>query len=201
MLLGVCLGGLLLATLVPLPPRPDVAILVGTLTFGLVGVLVGYKSPGATVAEASVAGVLLAALTFAEIRLIEGVEPSLVNMTVGFVTAAALSAIGGWAGEVLQGTYKVDASQKLQWPWIGVGTLLGVMLSVYSVFVPWAFGDVGALGILLFFSASFFIVTFFVAYFSPGVTILEPALAAILIIVIDTGLALFGFSAPFPLQW
>ena len=38
-----------------IPPRPDVAILVGALTFALMGTLVGFQSPGRTIREAVIA--------------------------------------------------------------------------------------------------------------------------------------------------
>ncbi len=202
-LIGVVAGALLLASLIPivrdLPPRPDVAILVGALTFALMGVLVAFKSPGATVREAALSGIVLALLTFVGIRFIEDVSVAPALSAMGFAAAILLSAVGGWAGEVLQGTYRSTSTEGLQWAWIAVGTVLGVMLSVYAVFVPAGLWGFGGLGILACFSASFLVTAFFVGFFSPGITILEPALAAVLTIVIDGGLAALGFSAPFPL--
>jgi hypothetical protein len=51
-------------------------------------------------------------------------------------------------------------------------------------------------GVFLAFCGSFFLTAAFVGYFSPGVTIVEPALAAILVIVVDSVLVLFGFRIP-----
>ena len=200
---GVVVGTALLATLVPIvrnvPPRPDVAILVGALTFALMGVLVSYNSPGDTALEAGLAGVILSFLTFVGIRFIEGFEPTMLRTALGFVGGITLAGLGGWGGEVLQGTYRTESVEGLQWPWIGVGALLGVMLSVYAVFLPTALWGVGPWGVLGFFASSFFVAAFFVGYFSPGVTIIEPAIAAVLIMVIDAALASLGFRAPFPL--
>jgi len=201
--IGVLLGGILIATLVPVveatPPRPDVAILVGILTFALMGVLVAFHSPGRTIAEAAVAGALLGVLTPTVLRLGYGISLPPATVMLGFLSGISLSAVGGWVGEVLQGTIE-DGDRKVFQPvWVLVGTLLGVMLSVYAVFVPNALFVLTPFQTLLWFLSSFLVTAFVVAFFSPGATILEPATAAALVVLLDLELALAGFEAPFPL--
>jgi hypothetical protein len=162
------------------------------------GVLVSYRSPGDTWREAAYGGVGLALMTLVGIRTIEGIEVSPIVTSVGFFCAVMLAGLGGWGGEVLQGTHTGSDDKGLRWPWVGVGTLLGVMLSIYAVFLPDALWSVGPLGVLVFLSASFFAAAFFVGFFSPGVTIIEPAFAGMLIVGIDTLLVLLGFGIPFP---
>lgn len=202
--IGLILGIILIGTLVPIVrdevPRPDAAVVIGALTFMLTGILVGFRSPGKTLVEPGISGIGLAALTFLALRFGFLVTVPFGWMVAGLIVGPALAVLGGWVGEVLQGTLAPDAdAKKLQWPWIWVGTALGVMLNFYAVFLPHAIFDLPSLGILLTFLASFFVAAFFVAYFSPGVTILEPALAAFFMVSVDLALVLVGFNAPFPL--
>lgn len=203
-LLGILLGAPLIASLTAVvadePPRPDVALLVGTLTFALVGILVGYHSPGRTIREPGVSGVVLAiagALTFGTL-LDARLSPTWYAIVL--CGGPVLAVVGGWAGEMLQGTLEREGRPEgIEWGWIGVGTLLGVMLSCYSVFVLNAIFEPAPLYVLLAFVDSLFLTALFVGYFSPGVTILEPALAAMLVIAVDFLLGTLGFHAPFPL--
>ena len=71
------------------------------------------------------------------------------------------------------------------------------MLSVYTVFVLQVVLDLSSTGVLIGFLASFFVAAFFVGYHSPSVTIIEPALAALLVIAVDMLLVMLGFSSPF----
>lgn len=201
---GIAVGVVLLGSLVPIvrseTPRPEVALLVGSLTFVLMGIMVGYNSPGETIREAAIAGVFLVVLSFLSIGI--GFElPLTASMAgAGLIMGLSLSALGGWVGEVLQGTL-VHAGMPghLEWPWILVGTVLGIMLNVYTVFVLQVVLDLSPAGVLAGFLASFFVTAFFVGYFSPGFTILEPALAALLVIAADMVLIVAGFHSPFPM--
>ena len=199
---GVVIGGALLATLVPIveaaPPRPDVAVLVGVLTAVLMGVLVGYHSPGKTIAEPAVAGALLGVLTPIVLRIGFGFTLAPAVSTLGVFAGILLATAGGWVGEIMQGTIEDGDRESFQWVWVGVGSVLGVLLSVYSVFVLHALFSLSSLGILIAFLGSFFVTGFIVAFYSPGATVREPAVAASLVIMVDAMLALAGFRAPFP---
>jgi len=200
--IGVAVGIVLLGTLVPFvrseSPRPDVAVLVGSLTFALMGILVGYNSPGETIREAAVAGALLLILSFLAIGI--GFDLPLTAPLAGaaLIAGLGLSALGGWVGEVLQGTltHQPQAGH-LEWPWILVGTVLGVLLTVYTVFVLEVVLRLSPTGVLSGCLASFFVTGLFVGYFSPGFTILEPALAALLVVFADLAVLAVGASSPF----
>ena len=201
---GVAIGVVLLGTLVPVvrheTPRPDVAILIGTLTVTLMGILVGFNSPGETIREAAIAGIFLVVLSFLAIGIGFELPVTAPLAAGGLLAGLALSALGGWVGEVLQGTLEHEGSGSgVEWPWILVGTVLGIMLNVYTVFVLQMMMDLSPAGVLVGFLVSFFVAAFFVGYFSPGVTILEPALAAVLVIAADMILIVMGFAPPVPM--
>jgi len=79
--------------------------------------------------------------------------------------------------------------------------VLGVVLNAYSVFVMNAVFDPPGLVLLASFCLSFVLAGAFVGYASPGVTILEPAVAALFIVAVDAALILIIFRAPFPFFW
>jgi hypothetical protein len=181
-------------------PHTDTVIFTGALAFVLMGVLVGFASPGKTIAEAGLAGLVLA--IFAEVVAVGAMETvELMWLPMGIVGGFALSLGGAWVGEMLQGTLKDRENRKghLQWPWVGVGIIIGVLLNSYFVLLGRAIFEMGPQGILIAFSASFLITGFFVGVFSPGVTLAEPALAAIGVIVVDAVITSGGLDAPFPL--
>jgi hypothetical protein len=202
----VVLGTLLVSVLVSIvenePPRPDVAILVGGLTFLLTGVLVGYKSPGRTIVEATVAGGVVGVMTALVLTIGFGLEIGAGVLATGWIAILILTTIGGTIGEILQGTIQPDARDKvgLAWSWVAVGTALGVVMNAYSVFVVKALFEPPGLVLFASFCVSFVLAGIFVGYSSPGVTILEPAVAALLMVAIDAVLILTIFHAPFPMM-
>jgi hypothetical protein len=208
--IAFALGALLITVLVEvvrgdLPrttaiPQVDTVILTGTLAFVLMGVLVGYASPGRTIMEAGVAGLVLG--VFAEAIAVGSIEEvEIIWMPLGIIGGFVLSVGGAWVGEMLQGTLTdaEDRRGQLQWPWIGVGVIIGVMLNSYSVLLGRAIFGWQELGILIAFSVSFILTGFFVGLFSPGITLAEPALAAVGVIVVNAFVTSRGLDAPFPL--
>lgn len=99
----------------------------------------------------------------------------------------------------MQGTPESGTDRGLlSWPWILVGITLGLLLSTYGVFVGRALSGLQPLQILITYCVSFLITGFFVGFLSPGVTLIEPALAGGGLVPIDAVLAAVGFDAPFP---
>jgi hypothetical protein len=201
--IGVALGGVLIGTVVPIvqaiPPRPDVAVLIGTLTFGLTGVLVGFFSPGRTIFEATLTGLILAFVVPVIAHYGWNIVMDPRTTFLGIPAAIVVATAGGWIGEIMQGTIAEDKDAGFQWSWVTVGTALGVLTSVYAVFIPNALIGTSAFATLLLFLGSFFFTGFVVAFLSPGATLLEPAAAAGLAILADAFLALMGLHVPFPL--
>ncbi len=204
MLLGVALGAILISSFTIIVwdemPKPDVALLVGSLTFILTGIFVAYFSPGETILEPALAGIVLAALSGIILALAVDLEITIGLAAIGLPVGFVLALIGGWVGELLQGTLQAEEVSGLQWPWIAVGIVIGVVLNSYFVFVGRALFGLSSLGVLGAFAASFLLTGFFVGVFSPGVTLLEPALAGLGLILVDTLVTIIGFDAPFPLM-
>lgn len=201
--LGAGLGAALVTSFIWLtmagPPRREVILLVGALTLVLNGVLVSGFSPGNTIREAALAGLILTLLAGPALVLVfdSGI---LVGWAVaGLLLGPMLAALGGWVGELMQGTLASGSGEgRVQWAWVSAGTVLGVLLSYYALFVGHALLPGGLLPVLGAFVISFGVMGCFVGYFSPGYTLLEPALAGVAVIGLDAVLAMVGFHAPFP---
>lgn len=204
MAIGIVVGSLLISTFVGVvwneQPRPGVAFLIGGLTFVLAGIFVGFNSPGKTVVEPGVAGGIIA-LAAGTILSSMGIYPvGAGTLVVWLITGTILSAVGGWVGELMQGTIGSEtARNKIQWPWIVVGVVLGFVFNVYFVFVGRALFGLDPVGIMISFGLSFLLSGFFVGFFSPGVTLAEPAIAGVLLVAMNAMVTVFGFQAPFPL--
>jgi hypothetical protein len=185
-LLGAPLISAFTYIVAPEIPRPDVAILVGALTFVLTGILLGFKSPGTTILEGLAAGAILTVLT--GVVLIVGLDfyIPLRMVIVGVVGGPVLTMGGAWVGEMLEGTLsETSRDPGLAIRWIGVGILLGFMLSNYSVFMTRALFDIGEGWILLCYALSFIVTGAFVGYFSPGATLAEPTIAGAGVVTLE----------------
>lgn len=200
--IGVFTGSILIGTLVPIveatPPRPDVAVLIGALTFSLTGVFVGYLSPGKTIFEAALTGLILSFAVPVIAHYGWGVVMDPRTTFLGVPAGILLATAGGWIGEIMQGTIAEEEHPGFQWSWVTVGTALGVLCSVYALFIPNALFGTSTLASVGLFLGSFFATALLVGFLSPGATILEPATAAAFAIVIDGLLALIGLHVPFP---
>jgi MFS family permease len=158
--------------------------------FIVTGTIIGYYSPGITINEASVGGVLvmlvmlfLLFITKAEIHFSASINLLLLILGLGF------SWVGGWAGEKLQGD---DASaaeaknQKFLWKWVIVGVIVCFALNILFVFLLSKFFLVHVFKFAFIgFIISFVVTGFLVGYKSPGVTLKEPAVAGLLAVLLD----------------
>ena len=104
MLLGVVLGAILISSFTIIVwdelPRPNVAILVGSLTFILTGIFVAYFSPGETILEPALAGIVLAAASGIILAVTVGLEITVGLTLIGLPSGFALGMVGGWVGPV-----------------------------------------------------------------------------------------------------
>lgn len=152
-LIGAAVGAALVTSFVWLtaagPPRREVVLLVVGLTLVLNGAVVAGLSPGNTIREAALTGAVLAPLAGVSIALVPGLALEPRWAVSGLVLGPVLSGLGGWVGEVMQGTLTSRAPRGgVQWAWVGAGTVLGVLLSYYALFVGHALSP-GGLGPVL----------------------------------------------------
>jgi hypothetical protein len=168
----------------------EVQALVMLVGFVIAGAIIGYFSPGITINEASVGGALvmvvmlfLLYITKAETHFSAAINLLFLILGVGF------SWVGGWAGEKLQGDESSAAEaqvKKFLWKWVLVGVIIGFAFNILFVFLLstiflvhlFKFAFVG-------FIISFVITGFIVGFKSPGVTLKEPAVAGLLVVILD----------------
>ncbi|HSM34762.1 MAG TPA: hypothetical protein VK837_00065 [Longimicrobiales bacterium] len=177
-------------------PRVSGALFVATLVF--TGMLIGYRSPGATTWEPGVGGLALVAFALAAVTLYSRALPPAEALVLAPLTAPLFAIAGSWTGEMLQGTYR-DDSPGLQWLWVLVAIVVGFSAGLYAVFLAEAIFGINYLAVLAAFAASFMLTGAIVGYFSPGKTILEPAVATGGLIAFDVVFTLLYFRAWFPI--
>ena len=116
--------------------RPRTGGFVVLLSVVLAGILVGYHSRGETIRESALAGLILVVVT----GLISAVALDLaVPLRVWLASPLVipgLAMLGGWTGELLQGTLEeAHEDRRVDWPWVLVSIVLGFTLSGYAVLV------------------------------------------------------------------
>jgi hypothetical protein len=197
---GVLLGAALIALFIfivdPGFERGPVTLLALTLSLLLVGILIGYRSPGETIRETAVAGLILFVLTALAAVVFRGATiPVLVWLTSPFY-AALLTMAGGWVGEMLQGTLEEAHEDKaVDWPWVFVSVIIGFTLSAYAVLLARELLALTPMQNLFVFAASFLVTGWIVGHFSPGVTMIEPGIAAAGMVILDAGFVILWFDA------
>lgn len=198
-LLGVLLGGILIAVFLNAVDRyldrPAVDGLIVSLCVLLVGILIGGLSPGEAIREAAVAGLMLAVLTIALVAFQLRVPVPTIVWLAGPFYALVLALMGGYVGEMLQGTLEeAHVDKAIDWPWVFVSVILGFTVSSYAVFLVRAVAPPIANDELFIFASSFLLTGFFVGYFSPGRTMIEPAIAAAGMIIVHGGFVSLYFD-------
>jgi hypothetical protein len=198
--IGVLLGAVLISLFIfivdPGFERGPVTLLAVTLSLLLVGILIGFRSPGETIRETAVAGLVLFVLTALAAVVFSGARiPILVWLSSPFY-AALLSMAGGWVGEMLQGTLEEAHEDKaVDWPWVFVSVIIGFTLSAYAVLLGRELLALTPMQNLFVFAATFLVTGWVVGFFSPGVTMIEPAIAAAGMVILDAGFVILWFDA------
>jgi len=204
---GVLVGAGLIAAFVALVDsvfhNPFIPPLIGSLCFIVTGIIVGYKSPGVTIREASVAGIIL--MVFSLFILTFGVDLTLPAgyWIFSFVLSFFFSMLGAWVGEQLQGTLPGSSNEggKISLPWIAVGVVIGFLLNNFSVFLLFAIFRFGVTQILISLGISFVLTGVITGYRSPTVTIREAVAAGIALVIVDFLLVYLGFNQWLPIWY
>jgi hypothetical protein len=195
--LGAILITLFLRVVDPGFEQPALDGLVLTLSLILVGALVGYHSQGETIREAAVAGVVLVLVSLGVAAWGLGVRVPGIVIVISPFFAATVCMGGGYVGEMLQGTLEeAHVDEALDLPWVFVAVVIGFGLSTYTVFLTRALIQSTPGQDLMVFASSFFVTGLVVGYFSPGVTMVEPGIAAMIMTVLHAGFILLWFAEP-----
>ena len=195
---GVLIGAALLTLFISVmqfSEKPAVAGFVVLLSIVLAGMLVGYYSRGETIRETAVAAFILVVLVGAISTLaLKITVPPFVWFISPFLVPG-MAMLGGWAGELLQGTLEEAYEDRLvDWPWVFCSIVLGFTLSAYAVLVGREAFGVTLEQSLSLFAGSFLITGWIVGFYSPGNTMIEPAIAAALMVVLDAGFVILWFD-------
>ncbi len=189
-IVGLIIVGASYLIVAPMFHSREIQALIMLGGFIVTGAIIGYFSPGITINEATVGGaivmvvmLILLIITNVEIQFSKAVNLLLLLLGVGF------SWVGGWAGEKLQGdesSAEEKNIKKFLWKWVLVGVVIGFALNVLLVFILstlfpphiFKFAFAGFIG-------SFVATGFVVGVKSPGVTLREPAVAGLLVVILD----------------
>ena len=182
-----------------------IPLFIGLLSYVIMGIIIGYKSPGYTVKEPAIGGVFAMIITIAILHYVFDYNPPEGQMIVAPFLAFILALVGGWVGEELQGSLQRTEAEKkiagLEWAWVITGTVVGFILNNIFVYGLFALLRFGVAGILISLGASFIIAGIIVGYKSPGVTIKEAALAGVLGVILNFLFIYFGFGAMLDIQY
>lgn len=194
--LGAVLIGLFLFLVDPQLDRLDVAGYVLALALILSGIVVGRLSPGETIRETAVVGAALVVVTGILASAFLGRKVPFFVWMVAPLYAAPLTMMGGWVGEMLQGTLEESVrDETLDWQWVIVSVVIGLALSTFSVLLASARFGLLPKDSLWIMAISFLVTGLLVGYYSPGKTMIEPAIAAALMAVVNAGFIITWFGA------
>ncbi len=182
-----------------------IPLFIGLLSYVVMGIIIGYKSPGYTIKEPAIGGVFAIIITTAILHYVFAYNPPEGQMIAAPFIAFILALLGGWVGEELQGSQQRAAENKtiagLEWAWVVTGTVVGFILNNFFVYGLFALLRFGVAGILISLGASFIIAGIIVGYKSPGVTIKEAALAGVFGVILNFLFIYFGFGAMLDMQY
>ncbi len=182
-----------------------IPLFIGLLSYVIMGIIIGYKSPGYTLKEPAIGGLFAMIITMAILHYVFNYTPPEGQMIAAPFLAFFLALLGGWVGEELQGSQQRAAKTKtiagLEWAWVITGTVIGFILNNIFVYGLFALLRFGVAGILISLGASFIIAGIIVGYKSPGVTIKEAALAGVLGVILNFLFIYFGFGAMLDIQY
>ncbi|HTP79394.1 MAG TPA: hypothetical protein VMM57_03200 [Bacteroidota bacterium] len=168
----------------------EIQALIMMVGFAATGAIVAYFSPGVTINEPAVGGMIVMVLMLAFLYATGAseIKQSATTNVLLLVLGIFFSWAGGWVGEKLQGdedSATEAVSTRFQWKWVISGVVIGFALNALFVFLLAPAFQINLNLILVAFLVSFVVTGFVVGYKSPGVTIKEPALAGVFAVVLD----------------
>ena len=174
--------------------------LIGGLAYIITGMILGHYSPGHTIKEAAIAGLLIPiiGLLLIELDLFQShiEDLSLLQTGILIVGGVILTQLGGWIGEELEG---YDHPTKfIQWHWIVVASVIGFMLNCFILFFVALF-VYKVIPITIFLALSVLASGIVAGYKSPGHTEIECGIAGAVTILLDYLFLAFGLEIEIPL--
>ncbi|MCX6146407.1 MAG: hypothetical protein NTW25_04040 [Candidatus Kapabacteria bacterium] len=188
------------------PTLPIIAMVSG---FIICGILVGMLSKGITILEPGVGAIVISICVyflFPELGIKAFISLSHADWLLILLNSTILTFAGAWLGEKLQngivGSDEIQENSKIDWSWVFAGSILGITTSLLFV-------NLEGLDMIYGFFAfdpdiyyiPYFIVLFgvgvIVGWMSPGVTIVESAIAGFITLNYNmtiVHLTLYSFS-------
>ncbi|MFH1131573.1 MAG: hypothetical protein V1754_09565 [Pseudomonadota bacterium] len=162
---------------------------IALLSFVLMGIIIGYNSPGYTIREPALGGLLAMIITMVIVRYVFDYNPPAGQTISAPILGFFLALLGGWVGEELQGSKERSGPGAkivgLEWAWIITGTVVGFILNNIVVFFLFALLAMDITGVLIAVCVGFLVTGMIVGYKSPGVTIKEAGFAGLLGVLLN----------------
>ncbi len=180
--------------------NPAIPYLIGGLAYIITGMILGHYSPGHTVKEAAIAGLIIPVVGLLMIKF-NLVKTHIEDLSaIDYVSLIAggilLTQLGGWIGEELEG---YDHPTKFfQWHWIIVASVLGFMLNCFILFFVALF-VYKVIPIVIFLALSVIISGIVAGYKSPGHTETECGIAGGVTILADYLFLHFALDIEIPI--
>ncbi len=180
--------------------NPAIPYLIGGLAYVITGMILGHYSPGHTVKETAISGIIIPIVGLILIKFnivqthIENLN--LIQTIVLIIGGVVLTELGGWIGEELEG---YDHPTKfIQWHWIIVASVIGFMLNCFILFFVALF-VYKLIPITIFLALSVLVSGIVAGYKSPGHTEIECGIAGGITILLDYLFLAFGLEIEIPL--
>ncbi len=168
------------------PTLPIIAMVSGYI---ISGVVVGLLSKGITILEPGIGAIIISIVIYIlfphiGIKAFAGLKDA--DWLIILLNSVVLTFIGAWLGEKLQNgiisSREIQENSKFDWSWVIAGSILGITVSLLVVNLVGLDMHFAILGLdpAMYFIPYFLIlfgVGIIVGWMSPGVTILESALA------------------------
>jgi hypothetical protein len=172
-----------------------IPFLIGALGFVITGMILGHYSPGHTLKESILTGLLISIIAFLlmyfNVTTSSFNEYSFLTKVIIVVLATILTLIGGWVGEELEGYDK--PTKFLQWHWIIVASVIGFTLNSFVLFFI-TMMIFKLIPIIIFMGISFFVSGLIAGYKSPGHTEIECGISGIVTVLLNYSFLKFGLT-------